>query len=676
MRRNGVLICTIFLLIPTEASSQTTAGYSVEDFLGFTRFGELVLSPSGRHLAFTTLEDDFSADQVESAIWVVDLRAPEPTPERMTWERGSYSAIKWSPEGERLTFVSNRGDLPSAQLFELGLGLGEARPITSPEQIPHGVVTYDWEPDGEAIILATREQVPDSTKRKAEEYFGDVVRFGSEPRVTLSADSPTPTRVLLIPANVVDLRVSPDGEETVVLTRPQGRPEVFFDCGKDIEVLLLQNSDPHETKPVTGNLADEERVRWSLDGEHLFARVLFGHPDSTRFVMTEGNVFSIDLAAGAMTDLAPVYSGTIAEYAPLSDGSVLTLANVSTGYQFGLIGTEAAMERTLASLPGRVSNLTVSNDGASVAFVHSGPRAFDEVYWAPGIEDLDEARPITKFNENLSQQPAPEVEKFTWTNRDGDTIEGVLYWPPGIVREDGLPTVVDIHGGPWGSRTEALMLISAPWAHYPSLLASRGYLVLEPNYRGSTGRGVDFLRGIEGYSCSRPSDDILTGLEALIQRGWANPDRLGVMGYSYGGLLTNCLIGRTDSFKVALSGAGIWNDVSYFGTADNSGQTVIRYGEFPPWEDPDFFWKESAISRAAEISTPTLITIGGEDRRVPTAQGFELYRALEWLGVPTELLVFPGEGHLFAKPRHKLTKVRAELDWLDKHMGEPAAVGH
>jgi dipeptidyl aminopeptidase/acylaminoacyl peptidase len=190
---------------------------------------------------------------------------------------------------------------------------------------------------------------------------------------------------------------------------------------------------------------------------------------------------------------------------------------------------------------------------------------------------------------------------------------------------------------------------------------------LEPNYRGGTGRGDSFLRSINGYASSRPTTDVLKGVDYLIAQGWADQNRMGVMGYSYGGILTNYIITQTNRFHVACSGAGVWNWISDFGTS--------IYGFFDefwfdktPWENFPNYWNESAISGAGKIQTPTLITDGEADRVCATSQSYELYRALVRQGVSTEFLVFPGEEHIFQKPSHKLTKVKAEIAWLDHYL--------
>jgi len=162
--------------------------------------------------------------------------------------------------------------------------------------------------------------------------------------------------------------------------------------------------------------------------------------------------------------------------------------------------------------------------------------------------------------------------------------------------------------------------------------------------------------------------DVLSGVDSLVASGSADQNRMGIIGASFGGELVNCLIGRTTRFKAACSSSGVYNDISYFGTADNSIQNEVRDSNKAPWEDFRTYWEESPISRAGSIKTPTLVIIGGVDRRVPTLQANELYRALVYAGVPSELLVFPGEGHIFNKPLHRLKKVERELWWLDHYV--------
>jgi dipeptidyl aminopeptidase/acylaminoacyl peptidase len=231
---------------------------------------------------------------------------------------------------------------------------------------------------------------------------------------------------------------------------------------------------------------------------------------------------------------------------------------------------------------------------------------------------------------------------------------------------------VDLHGGPFGAaRTEAVDL-DGPYMSYPALLATRGFLVLNPNYRGSAGRGDAFAQGIEGHRCSRPSQDVVRGVESLIARGWADRQRIGLIGYSGGGGLSKCLLGRTDLFRAVCTGAGIWDDLSLFGTPRGGMWAEAFYESKPLWSDFNLWWTESPISALGQIKTPTLIVAGERDPTAASEQARELYYDLVWRGVPAEALLFPGEDHVFSKPSHKRTKIRAEVSWLEHYLlGKP-----
>jgi dipeptidyl aminopeptidase/acylaminoacyl peptidase len=233
--------------------------------------------------------------------------------------------------------------------------------------------------------------------------------------------------------------------------------------------------------------------------------------------------------------------------------------------------------------------------------------------------------------------------------------------------------IVDLHGGPFSvARTEAVSL-QGSFLSFPAVLAARGFLVLNPNFRGSAGRGDEFAQGIEGHRCSRPSQDVIRGVESLVARGWADRERIGLIGYSGGGGLSKCLIGRTGLFRAASTGAGVWNDIAVFSSVRGQMWSEAFFASTSPWKDFDLWWRESPVSGLERIRTPTLIISGERDGDAPR-QGDELYRGLAARGVPVESLVFPGEGHVFTRPAHKRTKMRAEISWLEHYLlGKPRA---
>jgi dipeptidyl aminopeptidase/acylaminoacyl peptidase len=663
------------LLIACAASAAAQEpGYPVKDFLGITSVREVQVSPDGRRVAFITVRNDFERDAEDVAVWLLEV-GPGGRPAglaRVTRGPVNASGLRWSPSGQSFAVLSTRESVPTPQLFVFDAKGGEPPAVTRPEQFAEGIVAYAWAPDGGSIVFAAASPAPAAERGAREEFYGDAIRFAEGvPRTTihhvaLAAPAPQSIRpIATIEGTVAELCVSPDGRQIAYLSGPPGE---FNDGPWNAEIFLLPIEGGGPPRQLTRNLVQETGLMWSADSKSLYTGG-DNEAAATRMVQTQASLYRIPLADGRITEIASAFEGEFGEAALLADGSLLVLGGLSTEVNAYRIEPNTGRVDRLSSFRGSLQNLSASRDGKLVAFALAGREAFPELFLAPGPDSLATAVPVTDFNAALTKLPRSEIETVRWPNGEGDTIEGVLHWPPGRRGAKNLPFVVVIHGGPWLADTETL---AGTYIAYPALLASRGYLVLKPNYRGSTGRGEAFLHAIEGYACSRPSTDILAGVDHVVAQGWADAARLGVMGYSYGGVLTNCLIGRTTRFRAAASSAGVWNYTSRFGTANNFYVADILYRGKAPWENIQHYWEESAISRAGNIKTPTLVMHGGNDRGVPTMQGYEVYRALVRLEVPTELLVFPGEGHVFRKPSHKLTKVRAELAWFDHYLlGRP-----
>jgi len=675
-----------FLVILACLSPLSIWGYSVEEFLGAAYFPEVKVSPDGRHVALIVGMDDFKKDSTDMAIWRLDVSAKGEVTDRvrMTFERGNYSALRWSPDGRYLSFLSTRKPAEAPQLFVLDMKGGEPLLVTDPGKFKEGISAYDWLPDGSGIVFAVLPPLGEKEEKAVKELYGDALRFAGEKPGTgfwhlavegfekKAADSLT-----TVEQSITELAVSPDGKWMAYLAGPPAKPAVFYDNFAQFEVFLLSVKGNKPPRQLTHNFIWEIFLQWARDGSALYASGE-GEPDAKRGVNTQDRLYRISIEDGRMENLAPGFMGDFDPYYPydqLPDGSLLSNAYASTRVNAYRVDPKSHKAELLSLPPGQVSHLSTSRNGHLITFVLVTDKSFPEVYLANGLRDLGRARRATDFNAKLTNMIHPEEETVRWANGEGDTIEGVLYWPPGKRGTKNLHLIVEVHGGPWLAWPEGVTvncLGISDYMYYPALLASSGYLVLAPNYRGSFGRGDSFLHAIEGYSGSRPATDILKGVDFLIAQGWADSTSMGVKGYSYGGLLTNYMITRTNRFRVACSGAGIWNDLSYFGTADNFINNDVRNLGKAPWEDLQNYWQESAISGAGNIKTPTLITHGGADRRVPTSQGYELYRSLVRLGVPCEFLVFPGEDHWFQKPSHKMAKVKAEIAWLDHYLlGKP-----
>ncbi len=316
---------------------------------------------------------------------------------------------------------------------------------------------------------------------------------------------------------------------------------------------------------------------------------------------------------------------------------------------------------------GTYEHFSTARRSPRVAFVYSSLEQPSEVYLAEGLDKLPQARPITHFNRLFTERALPQGKPYRWMADDGTTIEGMLIYPPGKLGAKNLRLLTLIHGGPEdadGNRFEA------DWYQWSALAATNGWLVFQPNYRGSIGYGDQFALGVIIQIVSRPGKDILEGIDALVKDGIGDPEHLAIGGYSYGGYLTNWLITQTTRFKAAVSGAGAIEHAANWGNDDTTFDDAYFLGG-APWEAENNYNREAALWQFSKVRTPTHVVGGAEDIRVYVGEDYLLERALHTLGVPTSLLIFPGEGHSLDKnPWHGKIKVREELKWLERYGGK------
>ncbi|HEV8579012.1 MAG TPA: prolyl oligopeptidase family serine peptidase [Thermoanaerobaculia bacterium] len=658
-------VVLILLMVPISAARADLG--DAETSLGEISFDEVQVSPDGGRLAFITRRNDFEHDREAFALWMLDL-SRNAAPVRLA-ESGAYSALRWSPDGRLLSFLAAADD-EAAQLFVLEPAAGKTpRRLTDPDRFADGIDFYDWLPDGSGLMLVASEppvEAPEA-RQKRREFYGDVRRFpGPAAKSSIFKVALADGRAERVAESPFEMAtafaVSGDGWRLAVAGSK--RTETI----ESSEVLLLPLGPQAVGPQQTRNSIWEETLAWA--GSTLFAAG--PGEENGVYTNTEGRLYRVE-ENGRVVRISPGLEGYVKQVLPLGDGSLLVTANGSTHMRVSRVEPGSGSARTLLDQRGWVFNLSASRDGGTTAFVSSDPRHFPEIYVAQGVEGLAKARPVTELNAAFTREPLPEIETVSWEDGEGGTVEGVLYWPPGRRGEKGLPLIVDLHGGPMSvARTESVSL-QASFLSFPTVLAARGFLVLNPNYRGSAGRGDAFSQGIEGRRCSRPSEDVIRGVENLVARGWADRRRLGLMGYSGGGGLSKCLLGRTDLFRAVSSGSGSWNDILLYTSRRGLMWSQSFFKSTSPWADFDLWWRESPLSGLEKIKTPTLLISGERDGDSPR-HADELYRALVARGVPVESLVFPGEGHVFSKPSHKRTKMRAEISWFEHYLlGRPRA---
>src|SRR6202789_3269992 len=382
-----------------------------------------------------------------------------------------------------------------------------------------------------------------------------------------------------------------------------------------------------------------------------------------------GGLHRIDVGSGKFDRLGAEFDGSWDTFTLLPDGRELALGLKGTETQVYLVEGEKATK--LPGIAGSYAGLEAARNAASVLIRHSAINHPGQVYLAADPLHSDQLTALTSFNPIFAERAQPEWQPYTWKADDGRTVEGVLIFPPGQKDARHLRMLTFIHGGPADADGNHF---GADWYDWATLAATNGWLVFRPNYRGSSGYGDDFMLEIMPHLVSKPGKDILEGVDALVKDGYADPDKLTIGGYSYGGYMTNWLITQTTRFKAAVTGAGAVEHAANWGNDDETWDDAWYLGG-RPWENAGLYQSEAALFQFNKVNTPTHLVQGGADIRVSYLEGVTMERALDALNIPHSFLVFPGEGHGLPKnPWHGYIKLREELKWLDTYVNKTPAV--
>lgn len=632
-----------------------TQRYSPELAVGLQVVSDAWVSPDGRRVAFVVAPIGHAETIPTSTIWLADVDGTRP-PHAFTGGTGAgYEdrAPRWSPDGQMLAFLSDRAERGTVQLYVIDVvGGGEARPLTN---VPKGLDLIGWAPDGQTLTgTADRralagEEPPSSDIQVASEsarprVIVRVPRDGGEPLVVGPAEG-----------HVWSYAWRADGGQIAALTTPT---EKLDETAGDVRLVLIDPATRAE-RVLTTLQGLPIALQWSPDGTMLAAiGDLPGVDDDTR-------VFLIDAETGAIRPLEAGETTPIwVAWLPGSPARLVTLSQEGLTNRLDLVEVESGATRRLSALPENSCGLppiSLSADGRTLALTVTDPHHPAEV-WAGPLEGT--LRQVSRLNANLDAVELAPMEPIEWPASDGLTIQGWLLRPPGQP-EGPLPLVVQVHGGPtarWGAT------FHGTWHDWGQVLAAAGYAVFLPNPRGSTGRGQAFTAANHDDLGGGDFDDVMRGVDWLIEQGIADPERLAITGWSYGGFLTSWAIGHTDRFKAAVAGAAVTNWPSKVGTTDIRPMNERRFPG-PLHEAPDAFWERSPIRYLGNITTPTLVVHGDADQRVPVSQGMELYLGLRAMGVPTDFIVYPRQKHAFHERAHQLDLLERIVGWIDRWLG-------
>jgi dipeptidyl aminopeptidase/acylaminoacyl peptidase len=433
----------------------------------------------------------------------------------------------------------------------------------------------------------------------------------------------------------------------------------------DTEVFLVP-AVGGETRQITHNEALEAGLRWSPDGRwlHFVVHAAGGNLEG-KYRDVQGRLYRLNPADGKIERLGADFAGSLEDFDFLANGDLVGLGLKGTEQQIYMIQGEKATK--LPGLAGSYAGFSAPKSGSGLLVRFSSINHPAQVYLAADALHPDQLTALTQLNPIFAERAQLEWKPYTWKSKDGTSVEGVLIFPPGQKDAKHLRMLTFIHGGPADADGNRF---GADWYDWATLAATQGWLVFRPNYRGSSGYGDDFMLQIAPHLVSKPGEDILAGVDALVKDGYADPDRLAVGGYSYGGYMTNWLITETTRFKVAVTGAGAVEHAANWGNDDVTWDDAW-YLSGKPWETPEIYQSEAALFRMNRVKTPTHIVQGSSDVRVSYLEGVTLERALQQLGIDHSFLVFPGEGHgLSHNPWHGYIKLREELKWLDKYVSK------
>jgi dipeptidyl aminopeptidase/acylaminoacyl peptidase len=703
---------------------------TLDEFFNSVDYPGLAISPDGNSVVIVVERPDWDRNIFRTDLWLYrdgNKGAPliQPALIQLT-QSGQDSAPKWSPDGRWIAFLSerktssekdsasdkNKDDGKTTQIYLISPTGGEALQLTQGEEEAH---TFCWSADSHTLYFATRNPWTKAQKDDYKKQWKDVVQYRAAERgdtifaldVTAAlashaaegakefsdtekeSDATPGARVIATsPLRVENLVTSPDGSKLAFTTNAINQRQEKIE---DVEIYSLNvvrspspataggatNPSPTQPRQVTHNQAYEQNLRWANDNRHIFFTVEEGDVTGP-YRDLQQHLYWVDSekpdsekpdsVTGAAEQWSKDFIGMTEHYAVAAD-TVLTSARVGTEVPMFSAAQPNQPLHKLNGWEGTYERLSATTHSPRIAFIYSSLQKPAEVYLAESLDKLDQARPITSFNKLFTERDLPQGKPYRWKADDGTTIEGMLIYPPGRFEAKHLPMFTFIHGGPDDADGNRF---AADWYQWSALAATSGWLVFEPNYRGSTGYGDKFLMQIVPALFSRPGKDILEGVDALVKDGIADADHLTIGGYSYGGYLTNWLITQTTRFKAAVSGAGGVENVAAWGNDDSTFDDAYFLGG-RPWEAPQRYHDEAAIFQIDKVRTPTHIVAGADDIRVPVLQQYLLEHALYSLGIPNNLLIFPGEGHDLSKnPWHGKIKVREELKWLQKYGGVPA----
>jgi dipeptidyl aminopeptidase/acylaminoacyl peptidase len=662
------------LLLCVHACSALAQQASPERLLEYRNFSDVKVSPDGRRVAFVVTENDLARNAMESHLWVAELAGERSYQLTRGAERAAAPA--WSPDGTRLGFLSDRGG--AREVWIIAPDGGEAQPALP--QSERAVTQFRWLPDGGGFLLlapdgpraAAMGRRPGSGPRgpgaspPADASPAEPIVVDAEPsyqrlyRFPLGSDRPE--QLTRESFHVLDFDVSADGARVVMSTQSRPGPP-----NSQPSELRLQDLGSGETRTVITQPTPIDSPRFSPDGRSIAFLSNDHGSGEPRDVLNNTYLQVIRPDGSERRVLSGAVDEDVLGFEWAGDGRALHFwVFERTGNMVYRVPLASGEPRALEAFGEwaleRGEGPSFSRDGRRGAVAVSNAQAPAEIH---ALEGGGRAlRRLTDFNQAFAAL-APQTEVVRYDAGDGLPLEALVVKPRDFEAGRRYPLLVVVHGGPPAVFTNGF---NPRRNVYPIFsFAEAGYVLLLPNPRGSTGYGERFRRANIRDLGRGDFLDIMAGVDLLIEQGVADPDRLGMMGWSYGGQMAYWALTHTDRFKAISAGAGIVNLASHHGTgqAKGYGQHDAYWGA-TPWEDPPVYIEHSALFDAEHAKAPLLIQHGEKDPIVPVSQAYEFHAAAKRVGLPVEMVVYPGQGHGIDAPKLALDALKRNLDWFNR----------
>lgn len=655
-RLRVVALLTVSAVAPCMARAAEDVRFpSNEDLRHVRAMAQPRLSPDGHSVLIQVT--DATADGAKSHLWLVDIK--QNTARQLTWsatqeKRGEYAG-RWMPDGDSILFLAHRGD--HTQLYRLPMEGGESRPYdlkvappvdesSAPDAIPPrkdaapaktepvavDVENYDPSPDGKLIaVLARDPETPGEKKQhddKADAVWVNHGRHGSR-LYLLNSDDEKLTAVA-VPPDVHGIAWNKQGDRLIAIAEAMNDAGDLAPANSAWMVTVSDPAHPSQIKEVPATI---QGGTWSQDGKRYYflAQATQDAPPGYH------DLFVLTFADGSVKNLSANLDGTMAHELPIAEGNDKVLAGAQIGVNVTVLRIDADKNATESRQPLKFATATVTQLNTNAkqnGWVWLGASSTQQpaLFYAEKLgHDGKSLNTPSLIPANWPKVPSQLVE---WKS-DGQTIQGLLYLPPQAASQK-VPLIVDVHGGPTGAFEDG---------YYPliELLAGQGWAVLRTNPRGSTGYGAAFAAANKNDLGGGDYRDIMTGVDAVIAKYPIDSNKLGLMGYSYGGEMAAFVEGKTDRFKAIISGAPVIDQHSEYGTESESYYDRWFYGK--PWEHASDAWRQSPLAEVGHAKTPFLLLQGEADKTDPLGQSQEMYRALRQMGVPVEMVEYPREDH-------------------------------